>query len=167
MPVRTPGELFRYHLSFAHSLEAQSLRLLPVLNRCTDNPQIGQFITIHTAETERQRRRLEQCFRDAGLEPLSIMVQVTAGLERDLELFLEQDPSQEMLDLFCLGFLAHLEHLEVSAYQSLLNMAEVMGEASCLATLSDTLQEEEMALEQVNRLALRLSVDVIQRVPPQ
>jgi Mn-containing catalase len=167
VPVQTPGELLRYQLSIARAMEAQSLLLLPVLNRYTDHPQIRQLLSIHLAETEQQLKRLEDCFQRLGLEPHSLSLQTLEGVQADLQLFLQQEPSQEALDLYCLDLLSQVRRLETSVYRSIDRMAQLMGELSCLATIGDMLGEEETALTQVEQLAARLAVAMIQRVPPQ
>lgn len=167
MAIRNPGELFQHQLSAAYSVEQRILRLLPLMDQYTDNPQLKQLAGNHLAETERQVMRLEECFRMMGLEPVEVRSHAFEGLQADLQLFLDQAPSQEMLSLYSLDFLAQVEALEIATYRSLLEKARSMGESACQMALAETLAEEEGAARRLDQLALRLGAIVIQRVPPQ
>ena len=167
MAVQNPGDLFQYQLSSAYFTRQRAMHFLPMVEQHSDNPQIKQLVGNHLDMIQQQVPQLEECFRMMGMEPMDLPPQAMQGLQGEFELFLEQDPSPEMLNLFCLGSIAQMTHHGIAIYRLLLEEARAMGESPCLSILAEILSEEESVASQAEQLALRLGVNLIQRVPPQ
>jgi ferritin-like metal-binding protein YciE len=60
-----------------------------------------------------------------------------------------QDPA--LRDLFNASAAAHTEHLEISAYHSVITLANILGEPEAVHLLEQNLHAEEEALEKAEK----------------
>ncbi|MHB1161988.1 MAG: YciE/YciF ferroxidase family protein [Chloroflexota bacterium] len=166
MPLQNPRDLFVYELSSAHSMEQSLLKQLPQMEQACQNPQVKQLISNHITDTQRQSSRVEECFRMMGVQPMNVTCHAIDCMQQDFQSFMQQSPSQENIDMFCLGATAKTEHYEIATYTGLVEKARLMGETQVVSVLEDNLHEEQRTAQAVEQLGRQIGSQVIQRMRP-
>jgi ferritin-like metal-binding protein YciE len=79
------------------------------------------------------------------------------GLIEEFRTFLqEKDPSPDILDHFACGAAAKVEEYEIRAYNSLIELAEMMEHNQAVKLLNQTLKEEQSTLEKMEKFGEKL-----------
>jgi ferritin-like metal-binding protein YciE len=154
MSVKTLDELFEHELKDIFYAEHRLVEALAELASETKNREIKQAYTSHKKETQGQIKRLQKVFRLFGKVPEVEKCPGIEGLLKEKHQFTKKEkPSQEILDFFNLGAASKAERYEITAYESLIEIAQQLGMSEAVELLAETLQEEEAALEKVQMLA--------------
>ncbi len=162
MAIQNPQDLFLYDLRAMYDVEQQLLQILPVLAReCMDNTAREAFVT-HEFETRQHVSNLEQCFKIIGSQPATLANNTVAGLNKDHDAFLQQQPPAQALTLFNLraGYLS--ECLEIAGYQNLLDEANALGLTDCVQLFQQTLQQEVNASQKLSAIAHQYGLQQVQ-----
>ncbi len=165
--LNDPRQLFALKLSKIHAAEKEILDVLQTMRQEASDPEIKQGLERHATETEQQIRNIEQAFSALGEKPQEAKARVVEALRTDHNEFKREAGSStppEIIDAFLLGAAAHTEHHEISAYESLITMAEAMGEQDIVATLRENLEQEQNMLMQVQRAEQKLAQQLAQHV---
>src|SRR5919204_231000 len=105
--------------------ETLAVQVLPKLRRGGTEKHFQEALDEHLDQTRSHAEQFEEGVRTVG-EPA-------------------------LLDLFCASSAAHTEHFEISAYHSLITLANILGEPEVVRLLEQNLHEEEDALEKVEK----------------
>lgn len=155
MAIQNPRDLFLYDLRAMYDLEQKMAQMLPILaQECMDNEAREAFVT-HEAETRQHISNLEQCFQVLGSQPATLENNAAAGLAKDHDNFLQQQPPPQALILFDVraGYLN--ECLEIAAYRNLIDAANGLGLADCVRLMQQNLQQEVNAAQKLSAIAQR------------
>jgi ferritin-like metal-binding protein YciE len=120
--------------------------------------EIKRGFTQHRKETQAQIKRLEKIYRALGRKPESGSCPGIEGLIKEKKLFMREKPSRELLEFYNIGAAQKVERYEITAYESLVDMAEKLGMADAVDLLEQNLQEEEMALNKLKAIASEFDV---------
>jgi ferritin-like metal-binding protein YciE len=154
MSIKTLDELFEHELKDIYYAEHRLVEALTELAGETKDREIKRAYTSHKKETQGQIKRLQKVFRLFGKVPEVEKCPGIEGLLKEKHQFTKKEkPTQEILDFFNLGAAAKTERYEITAYESLIEMAQQLGMAEGVELLAQNLQEEETALETVKALA--------------
>jgi ferritin-like metal-binding protein YciE len=82
-------------------------------------------------------------------------------LLKEKKAFSKEKPSDEILDFYNLGAAQKTERYEITAYETLIEMAEAMGRPPIVALLEENLHEEEVALQKLKGLADGVDKDAL------
>lgn len=146
-------DLFEHELKDIYDGESRMVDVLRKQAAESMDPQVRTAFQAHARETEKHRARLEQVFEIWGREPSR--GKGCAGIEGILDEhkeFTRKDPAPAILDLFNITTASKLERYEVSAYESLIRLADQMGLEDVAKLLGKTLGEEEAALDKMQAL---------------
>lgn len=153
MSVANPRDLLLRQLAELLWIERTLFsRVIPALHDAARHPELQLLLTRHRSETREHCVRLEAAMRAAGAEPAaarSATLEAMAG-QHDEEASAITDP--RLADLFHCAGAARTEHLELAAYDAVLALAD----DECATLLRRNRMEDERALAQVGRLAVRL-----------
>ncbi len=155
MAIQNPRDLFLYDLRAMYDLELKMAQMLPVLaQECMDNAAREAFVT-HEAETRQHVLNLEQCFQILGSQPATLENNAAAGIKKDHDDFLQQQPPPQALILFDVraGYLS--ESLEIAAYRNLIDAANGLGLSDCVQLMQQNLQQEMNAAQKLSAIAQR------------
>ncbi len=166
MPLKSPRDLFIYDLSSIHSAEQLILQQISQMEQMCQNSQVKQLLSHHLTETQQQVTRVQECFRLMGIQPMNVTSYAVDCMRQDTQEFIRQQPSPELIDLFCLEAVDKTKHFEIASYGGLIEKARSMGETQVVSLLEDTLREEEHTAQQVEQLSRQLGSQVIQRMQP-
>ena len=158
MPMQTIEELFEHELQDIYSAEQSLLDALEQMAQESSDREIKRGFTQHRKETQAQIKRLEKIYRSLGQKPESGLCPGVEGLIKEKKLFMREKPSNELLEFYNIGAAQKVERYEITAYESLVDMAEKLGMTDVVDLLEQNLQEEEMALNKLKAIASEFDV---------
>jgi ferritin-like metal-binding protein YciE len=155
--MQTAHELFLHELGDILNAERRLVDALGEQAEGASSPQLQKAFSAHQAQTEKQVQRLEQIFEQLGKQPEEEECKGLSGLLEELESFKEeQDPSEDILDVFSIGAAEKVESYEICAYESLVSMARDMGHTKAVKLLQQNLKEEEQTLKKMQGLSKKI-----------
>jgi ferritin-like metal-binding protein YciE len=156
--MQTIEELFEHELQDIYSAEQSLLEALEQMAQESSDREIKRGFTQHRKETQAQIKRLEKIYRSLGQKPESGSCPGVEGLIKEKKLFMREKPSNELLEFYNIGAAQKVERYEITAYESLVDMAEKLGMTDVVDLLEQNLQEEEMALNKLKTIASEFDV---------
>src|SRR5436305_1795115 len=156
MAIQSPRDLFLYGLCAMYDVERKLDQMLPILAQESLDAQAREAFTQHEQETRQHISNLEQCFQILGRHPMIVENNMVAGLRRDHDTFLQQQPPAQALTMFDLYAGYQSECLEIAGYQSLIDAANSIGLSQCVPLLQQNLQQEIAASQKLAALAHQL-----------
>jgi len=147
--MQTGREFFIHGLNDIYDAEQQLVEALGELEEDSNLSQLKKAFASHRAQTEKQVERLQQCFELLGEEPEETECHGIRGIIQEKKSFMEEDPSPDLIDVFNLGGAIKTELYEVAEYESLIDLAEELGENKVAKLLNQTLKEEQSTLKKM------------------
>lgn len=142
--MQTAHEFFIHGLTDILSAERQLVEALGKQAEESTRPDLKQAFESHRAQTEKQVERLEQCFEEIGEEPEETECKGIKGLIEEHDSFVEEeDPSEDLIDIFNVGAATKVERYEISEYEELVRLATLMGHKKSVKLLNQNLKEEQ------------------------
>ena len=158
MAMQTIEELFEHELKDIYSAEHSLLDALEQMAGESSDREIKKAFTQHRKETQGQIKRLEKIFKSMGRKPEAETCQGIEGLIKEKKVFMREKPSAELLEYYNIGAGQKTERYEITAYESLIDMADKLGMSDAVELLEQTLQEEEAALNTLKVIASEFDV---------
>src|SRR2546423_839739 len=121
--MQTGHELFIHELNDMLDGEERLISALQQLENDSTNPQLKKAFATHRKETQGQVERIEECFDLLGEESESAECGGIRGLIEEKKTFMEEDPADDILDVFHVGAAIKTENYEICAYESMVKMA--------------------------------------------
>jgi ferritin-like metal-binding protein YciE len=163
MAVKSIEKLFEHELKdiyFAeHELvkalkeEHELVKALKELEKEALDDQIKEAFAKHRQETLNQIKRLERVFMSIEKKAQKQNCAGILGLIKEKKDFSKEKPSKEILEVFNLTAAMKAQRYEISAYESLIRMANQMELAEAVEELEQNLEEEIGALEKLESFA--------------
>jgi len=147
--MQTGHELFVHGMTDMLDGERQLVEALEELSNDSTNQQLKKAFASHREETEGQIERLNQCFELIGEGPEQTECKGIKGLIEEKKAFMEEDPSEDILDVFHIGAGIKAETYEICEYESLISMAREMKHTKVAQLLGQNLKEEQAALKKL------------------
>jgi ferritin-like metal-binding protein YciE len=141
--MQTGHELFVHGLNDILDGERQLVDALEENASDSSRGELKKAFEQHRKQTEGQIERLEQCFELLGEEPEDTECHGIRGLIEEKNAFAEEDPSEDLIDVFNIGAAIKVESYEICEYESLIDMAREMKHSNVVQLLSQTLKEEK------------------------
>jgi ferritin-like metal-binding protein YciE len=158
--MTSPRELFLHELGDVYYAETQIVKKLPKMIEEASDSELSKGLEKHLGETKQHVANLEQVFSEMGEKAKGERCPGIEGITEEHELFMsEHDPSPALRDMFITGSAARVEHYEIAAYNSLIEMARGLGETTSAELLEKNLAQEEHALETVESVGARMAQD--------
>ena len=158
MAMQTIEELFEHELKDIYSAEHSLLDALEQMAGESSDREIKKGYTQHRKETQGQIKRLDKIFRMLGQKPQAETCPGMEGLIKEKKAFMREKPSPELLEFYNIGASQKVERYEITAYESLIDMAEKLGMNDAVELLEQNLQEEEMTLNKLKAIASEFDV---------
>jgi ferritin-like metal-binding protein YciE len=162
MAIQNPRDLFLYQLCAMYDIERKLDQMLPILAQESLDAQAREAFMQHEQETRQHISNLEQCFQMLGSQPLIVENYMVAGLRRDHDTFLQQQPPAQALSMFDLYIGYQSESLEIAGYHNLIDAANSIGLSQCVPLLQQNLQQEIAASQKLAALAHQLGLQQTQ-----
>ena len=158
--MKNPRELFLHELGDVYYAENQIVKKLPKMIEEASDSELSQGLEKHLGETKQHVANLERVFSEMGETAKGERCPGIEGITEEHELFMsEHKPSPELCDMFLTGAAARVEHYEIAAYTSLIEMAKGLGESTSAELLEKNLAQEEHALQTVESVGARMAKD--------
>ena len=158
MAMQTIEELFEHELKDVYSAERTLLDALDQMASESSDREIKKGFVQHRKETQGQIKRLEKIYKSLGQKPEASTCAGIEGLIKEKKLFMRERPSGELLEFYNVGAAQKVERYEITAYESLIDMAEKLGMTDVVELLEQNLHEEEMALNKLKAIASEFDV---------
>jgi ferritin-like metal-binding protein YciE len=156
--MQSARELFIHELT--DMLDAEQ-KLVEALGQLADDhseePQLQKGFESHQAQTEKQVQRIQQVFEELGEEPEESECKGMKGLIEERDSFKqEQNPADDILAIFDVGAAIKVESYEISAYNSLIELAEQLELNKAVKLLNQSLKEEEQTRTKMEAMSRKL-----------
>ena len=155
--METAHELFVHELQDMLDAEQQLVEALGGQAEESSRPELQKAFQSHQAQTEKQVERLRQVFESIGEEPEEVECKGVRGLIEEHDHFKEEeDPAEDIMDIFNVGAAEKVESYEICAYESLIRMADLMGHTKASKLLNQNLKEEQQTLKKMQAFSKKL-----------
>ena len=147
-------ELFLDELKDIYWAEKHLTKALPKMRKAATSPELASAFEQHLSETEEQIRRIEEVFEMMDLSPKAKKCEAMDGLVREAQQLMEELPKgSKVRDAGMIIAAQKVEHYEIAAYGSLVQLAKTMGKQDIADVLAQTLAEEKSTDEKLTQLA--------------
>lgn len=158
MAMESIEELFEHELKDILGGEQALVDALDQMAQESSDREIKKGYLQHRKETQGQIRRLEKIFRSLGQKPEAEACPGIEGLIKEKKVFMREKPTEELLEFFNVGAAQKVERYEITAYETLIDMADKLGLSEAVGLLEENLQEEEAALNKLKAIASEFDV---------
>jgi ferritin-like metal-binding protein YciE len=152
----TAHEFFIHELGDMLDAEQKLVEALGEQAEESSRPELQKAFQAHQAQTEKQVERLHQVFESIEEQPEETECQGLQGLIEEHDSFKEKNPSEDLMDIFNVGAATKVERYEISSYESLIRLAQLMGHKKAVKLLNQNLKEEQQTLKKMEGFAKKL-----------
>ncbi len=147
-------ELFVDELKDIYWAEKHLTKAMPKMRKAVTSQELGTAFDNHMMETEGQIRRIEQVFEMMGMPAKAKKCEAMDGLVREAQNLMEELPKGSMVrDAGMIIAAQKVEHYEIAAYGSLVQLAKTMRKNEIASLLAETLEEEKKTDQLLTQLA--------------
>ncbi len=128
-----------------YSAENQLVKALPKSVKGSTDPHMKQLFRDHLEQTKGQVLRLREVFQQLGKKPTGQHCSGMEGCIKEVQEALEKDEEGALKDAGLVGAALRVEHYEIAGYTAAIAIAKVLGQKEMVALLTETLNEEKQA----------------------
>jgi ferritin-like metal-binding protein YciE len=155
--MQTAHEMFVHELTDMLDAEQQLVEALGKQAEESSRPELQKAFQSHQAQTQKQVERLRQVFEALGEEPENAECKGIRGLIEEHDTFVqEEDPAEDLVDIFNTGAAEKVESYEICAYEGLIRMANLMKHTKASKLLQQNLKEEQQTLKKMQGFSKKL-----------
>jgi ferritin-like metal-binding protein YciE len=148
-------ELFVEELKDIYWAEKHLTKALPKMKKAATSEELANAFDEHLAVTQEQVGRVEQVFELLDMAPRAKKCEAMDGLVKEAQNVIEELPKgSAVIDAGLIIAAQKVEHYEIAAYGSLVQLAKTMGENEIADLLQQTLDEEKEADQLLTELAV-------------
>ena len=148
-------ELFVEELRDIYWAEKHLTKALPKMQKASTSEELASAFEQHLEITEGQIERIERVFEILNMTPRAKKCEAMDGLVKESQNVIEELPKGTMVrDAGLIISGQKVEHYEIAAYGSLVQLAKTMGENEIAELLQQTLDEEKEADQLLTELAV-------------
>jgi ferritin-like metal-binding protein YciE len=134
--------------------EKHLVKALAKLQKAATTEELKSSIEEHIAQTEEQVGRVEQVFEILGKKAQAKKCEAMEGLTKEAQTGIEETEKGSMTrDVAIIVSAQKVEHYEIAAYGSLVQLATTMGQQEIADILQQTLEEEKQTDENLTMIA--------------
>ena len=139
-------------LKDAFSAEKQAIQLMKRTLRKVSEPKLKEGLQAHIDQTEQQRERIEQALEKIGARPGRKVCEAMRGLAEEATHEMEEHEKGPILDLVIVASQQRIEHYEIAAYGTMIELCKAMGQNEVADLLATTLAEEKAQDEMLTEM---------------
>jgi ferritin-like metal-binding protein YciE len=151
--MSTLEDLYTDLLKDLYSAEKQLVKALPKLAKNAQSPDLRKAFQEHLRQTEGHVERIERIFSDLDGSPRGKKCVGMEGLIEEGNELLQEDVEPDVLDAGLIAAAQKVEHYEIASYGTARAWADRLGYNQAARLLQQTLEEESMANEKLNKIA--------------
>jgi len=157
MNIDTIEDLFQYKLKLIYHIETHLSDKLTEMADKTSHEELSEEFESHQGETANQIKRLENIFEKMEIEPEEIEGNTMHGIFEENKEFENYTDNQDILDMYYKSGAIKIEYIEMSSYQSLIKLANLMGlNDEIIEELQDNHNEEQEALDSLQKIEIEV-----------
>ncbi|HEX4771772.1 MAG TPA: ferritin-like domain-containing protein [Bryobacteraceae bacterium] len=146
-------DLFVEQIEDIYDAENRLTQALPKMADAARSAELKNAFTTHLVETQGHVARLEDIFRQMGIEPKREACAAMKGLISEGEDMIKAGGDPDVKDAALIAAAQRVEHYEMAAYGSLRTFAKRLGLNQAANLLQQTLDEEGAADKKLTRIA--------------
>ena len=154
--MQTGHELFVHGLNDILDGEHQLVEALEENANDSSRADLKKAFEQHRKETQGQIKRLQQCLELLGEPSDQSECHGIRGLVAEKKAFMEEQPTDDLLDVFNVGAAIKVETYEICEYESLVDLAREMKHSKVAQLLSQNLKEEKATLKKMEGFSDRV-----------
>jgi ferritin-like metal-binding protein YciE len=151
--MATLEDLYMDLLKDLYSAEKQLVKALPKMAKNAQSPDLQRAFEEHLKQTEGHVDRIERIFSEMDGSPRGKKCVGMEGLIEEGNELLKEDVEPDVLDAGLIAAAQKVEHYEIAGYGTARAWAQRLGYDQAARLLQETLEEESMANEKLNRIA--------------
>lgn len=157
----TGRELFEHELRDIYDAEHKLVNALETMANKVPNPELSQSFTDHRKVTQGHAQRLEQVFKMLDRAPRREPCKGINGLIEEFSHFVqEESPADAVLNVFATAAAIKVENYEISAYKSLIRLADQLGLSEAAELFEQTLREEQETATELEQMSDKLGQEI-------
>jgi ferritin-like metal-binding protein YciE len=161
--MQTAHELFVHELTDMLDAEQKLVEALGKQAEESSRPDLQKAFQSHQQQTQKQVERLQQCFDLLGEEAEETECKGIAGIIAEHDTFQEEeDPSEDLMDIFNVGAATKVESYEIAAYEGLINLAQQLDQSKVERLLNQNLKEEQQTLKKMQGFLKKLKPEQLE-----
>ncbi len=155
--MQTARELFVHELTDMFDAEQKLVEALGTQAEESSRPDLQKAFQSHQQQTQKQVERLQQCFDLLDEEAEETECKGIAGIIAEHDTFKEEEePSEDLMDIFNVGAATKVESYEIAAYEGLINLAQQLEQTKIERLLNQNLKEEQQTLKKMQGFLKKL-----------
>jgi ferritin-like metal-binding protein YciE len=155
--METGTELFIHELRDICDAEHKLINALETMANKVPHPELQQAFQQHRKVTVGHAQRLEKVFELVDRKPSRQPCHGINGLIEEFSDFVKKEsPADEVLNVFATGAALKVENYEITAYKSLMKLADQMGLSEAGELFQENLKEEEDTAKELEMVSLEL-----------
>ena len=155
--MQTAHELFIHELTDMLDAEQKLVEALGIQAEESSRPDLQKAFQSHQQQTQKQVERLQQCFDLLDEEAEETECKGIGGMIAEHDTFKEEeDPSEDLMDIFNVGAATKVESYEICAYEGLINLAQQLDQTKVERLLNQNLKEEQQTLKKMQGFLKKL-----------
>ena len=151
--MSTLEDLYMDLLKDLYSAEKQLVKALPKMAKNAQSPELQRAFQEHLRQTEGHVERIERVVSEMNGSPRGKKCVGMEGLIEEGNELLQEDVEPDVLDAGLIAAAQKVEHYEIASYGTARAWAQRLGYDQAARLLQETLEEESMANEKLNRIA--------------
>lgn len=156
MPAESLHDLFVDELKDAYDHEKQLIKALRKMAKSATHPDLADAFSSHLEETNGQVAILEEIFEMLDMRPKGKHCPGIAGIIEEGNEAIEEYDKSPLLDAALVGGGKRAEHYEISAYQTMIAMANELGLTEAAGKIDEILQQEIACDQKLDALGAML-----------
>lgn len=140
--IKSMDDLFVHTLRDIYYAENQIVKALPEMIDKASNQELKSGFEKHLQETQMQIERLEQVFRQHGVDVSGVNCPAIDGILEEADEVAGEVDDDQVLDAALIAAAQAVEHYEITRYGTLVAWANQLGRPDCAALLQQNLDEE-------------------------
>ena len=150
-------KIFEELLQDTYNAEQQLIKALPELAKAAHSEELQEAFENHFLQTKKQAERLEKIFDRLRIDKQSEKCKAMEGLIEEGQKIIKKHEGGVIRDVALIIAAQKVEHYEIAAYGSLVELADVLGLEKIADTLERTLDEEKETDELLSDIAQQVN----------
>lgn len=160
-------KIFEELLQDTYNAEKQIVKSLPELAKAAYSEQLQDAFENHLEQTKRQVERLEKIFDRLKIEKGNETCEALEGLVKEAKEIIDEHEKSIIRDVALIIAAQKVEHYEIAAYGSLVELADVLGLNRTADLLERTLNEEKETDELLSDIAQEINDEAYEESPAE
>jgi ferritin-like metal-binding protein YciE len=152
MELKSIEDLLLHVLADIKSAEEQLIVALPRMAKAATDPNLKQGFTQHLEQTKEHLNRLELIIGSFEDDIDEVHCKAMEGLIKEGDEVLQMQGDSDIKDIAIMGAAQKIEHYEIAAYTSAMDLANKLKMTDVAETLKRTLEEEGYTAEKLRLL---------------